>query len=736
MRRWIAASLLVSSSLIAGGLPSTGSTPHPIMFVTQVPVPVDFATIGATFANHLPGLQSVYRGGDLWIRYPNGTLRNLTAEAGFGNSGFQAASSIAVRDPHVHWSGSKAIFSMVIGAPPSQFQVLSYRWQMYEVTGLQSGQTALITAVPAQPAFNNVNAAYMSDGSIVFASDRPRSGAAHLYPQHDEYESTPTVTGLWQLEPATGDLKLLDHAPSGDFDPLIDSFGRLLFTRWDHLQRDQQAEVAGNPSGNFDWASEAADAPILPNLTEVYPEPRIAANGSTLNGHRLNNFFPWQLAQDGSNAEFLNHLGRHELLSYFDRSFNNDSSLTEFISEVSGRSNPNPVENLFQLTEDPAQAGRYLAIDAPEFDTHASGQLVRLVSPPSANPDDIVIEYLTPRSTASTAPSPTHSGHYRNPLVLSDGRIVVSHADETGGIENLGTPSAPIPNHRFRLKVLGPDGGFMRPASLLTAGISKTVNFWNPDSMISYSGELWEMSAVEIKATPAPPATTEPALSAADLQAFNDAAVDPQAFRQFLRERELAVIVVRNQTARDHADRQQPFNLRVPGGVQTLGSGGAIYDIAHFQMLQGDQVRGIGGTANPNPGRRVLARFLHDPNATSLNLPNPTGPAGSTPIFLDGSSALFVPAQRALSWQTTAPNGSPVVRERFWLGMQPGEIRTCDGCHGVNRTGQAGQAPSAQKPAALVALLQHWRGLGLNNRIFADSFEAVAETVSNNQTRH
>jgi hypothetical protein len=126
----------------------------------------------------------------------------------------------------------------------------------------------------------------------------------------------------------------------------------------------------------------------------------------------------------------------------------------------------------------------------------------------------------------------------------------------------------------------------------------------------------------------------------------------------------------------------------------------------------------------------VLPRFLHDSNATSLNLPNPTGPAGSTPIFPDGSSALFVPSRRALTWQTTAANGTPVVRERFWLGLQPGEIRTCDGCHGVNRTGQAGQAPAAQKPAALVALLQHWSGMGLNNRIFADSFEALPTTPS------
>lgn len=713
---------LASHAAIAGGLPPTGNTPNPILFVTQVPVPVDFATIGATFANHLPSLQSVYRGGDLWIRYPDGSLRNLTAEAGFGNSGFQGVNSIAVRDPAVHWSGTKAVFSMVRGAPTTQFQVNTYRWQLYEVSGFGQGQSVQITLVPNQPAYNNVNPAYLSDGTLVFASDRPRSGAAHLYPQHDEYESTPTVTGLWRLDPSSGALKILDHSPSGDFDPFVDSFGRLLFTRWDHLQTDQQAEAAGNPNGNFDWVSEAVNAAIAPTMSEVYPEPRVAAPGSTVNGHRFNNFFPWQLAQDGSTPEFLNHLGRHELLGYFDRSLNNDNNLREFIAEVSGRTNPNPVENLFQLAEDPTQAGRYLAIDAPEFATHASGQLLRLVSPPAANPDDVVIEYLTPRSTAGTTPGPTHTGHYRNPVVLSDGRIVVAHATEQGELQNLGTAAAPIPNHRFRLKALSSSGNFMAPASLLTAGLQKTVSFWDPDQMVSYSGELWELSAVEVRATPAPPSTVEPPLVASDLQAFADAGVDPTVFRQFLRQQNLGVIVVRNQTARDDADKQQPFNLRVPGGVQTLGAAGTTYDISHFQMIQGDQVRGIGGSTNPTPGRRVLARFLHDPAALQYNLPNPTGPAGSTPIFADGSSAVFVPTQRALSWQTTSPTGTPVVRERFWMGLQPGEIRTCDGCHGVNRLGQAGQPPATQKPAALVALLQHWRGLTGGDNLFADGF--------------
>ncbi len=713
--------LLLASLVGLCGFAAAQTTPNPILFVTQVPVPVDFAAIGSTFANHTATVSAVYRGGDLWIRYGDGTLRNLTAAAGFGNANFQGANSIAVRDPYVHWNGTKAVFAMVVGSPPNQFDVIAYRWQLYEVSQLGPAQTPVVTRVPNQPAqFNNVMPAYLSDGTIVFASDRPRNGALHLYPQHDEYESEDTVTGLWRLDPADGALVLLDHSPSGDFDPLVDSFGRLLFTRWDHLQRDQQAEVPMFET--FDYVSEAANSPIAPMRTEVFPELRVMPPGSAVNGHRFNNFFPWQVAQDGTDAEFLNHLGRHELLEYFDRSFTTDPDLTEFISEVSGRTNPNGIENLFQIVEDPTQAGRFLGIDAPEFDTHASGQLVRLAAPPTANPDDVVIEYLTPRSTFGTVPGPTHSGHYRNPHVLANGTVVVAHTAEQGGVDNLGTALAPVPNYRFRLKFMTAGAGdFMTAGSELTPGISKNVNWWNPDQMASYSGELWELSPVEVRARPVPPATLAPPLAPAEQQAFATAGVGEAALRQFLRQQDLGLVVVRNTTHRDQADKQQPYRLRVPGGVQT-GTGGTIYDIAHFQAFQGDQVRGIGGSTSPNPGRRVLSRFLHEPAATANNLPNSGGPEGSAPIFPDGSTAMFVPARRAMSWQVTAPDGTPVVRERFWLTLQPGEIRTCGGCHGINRNGQAGQGPATNTPMALTAILQQWAAAN-GNPIFANGFE-------------
>src|SRR6185369_3534160 len=184
---------------------------NPILFVTQVPVPGDFTTVVSTFGNQLSAVAEAPRGGDLWIRYPDGTTKNLTRGAGFGGSGMQGTNAIAVREPSVHWSGTKALFSMVVGAPTQQYQVGTYRWQIYEVTGFGQGETASIRKIAGQPAeFDNVSPIYATDGRILFTSDRPPSGALHHFPPLDEYESAPTVAGIYSLDEASGVLTLLE----------------------------------------------------------------------------------------------------------------------------------------------------------------------------------------------------------------------------------------------------------------------------------------------------------------------------------------------------------------------------------------------------------------------------------------------------------------------------------------------------------------------------------------------
>ena len=272
--RWTAALLGVAAAtaLVArdgwiGHAQTTVTLPNPVLFVTQVPVPQDFTTIGSLFGNHRGSYSSASRGGDLWIRYGDGTLKNLTQAAGYGSNGFQGASGIAVREPNVHWSGSKALFSMVIGGATQQYQLTTHYWQIYEITGLGLNETPVITKVPNQPdQYNNVSPIYGTDDRVIFTSDRARDGQRHLSPQRDEYEEAPVVTGLYSLNPVNGDLFLLQQSPSGSFSPQIDSFGRVVYIRWDHLQRDQlaDADTTSNAGyGTFNYSDESANAQKL-----------------------------------------------------------------------------------------------------------------------------------------------------------------------------------------------------------------------------------------------------------------------------------------------------------------------------------------------------------------------------------------------------------------------------------------------------------------------------------------
>jgi hypothetical protein len=251
-----------------------------ILFATQVPVDGNDA-VSAVFSNHVAGVRNAPRGGDLMIRYPDGTLRNLTREAGFGDEReMQGRQAIAVREPAVHWSGEKALFSMVVGAITERFdQNDTFRWQIYEVDGLGQEAAVTIRKIEGQPVgYNNVSPAYGSDDRILFVSDRPRGGQQHLYPQLDEYESQPSTTGIYSLIEETGDLELIEHAPSGVFSLTVDSFGRVIFTKWDHLQRDQQGDSIDRAGeyGPVTFDDESAGAAMTTEIagSEVFPEAR------------------------------------------------------------------------------------------------------------------------------------------------------------------------------------------------------------------------------------------------------------------------------------------------------------------------------------------------------------------------------------------------------------------------------------------------------------------------------
>jgi len=749
---------LFRSSLFAGLLAfaatlGASNPPNPILYVTQVPMPDEInsrtvsqtsMSVASSFQNPLGDPVACGRGGALMFRRTNGTVRNLTLEAGFGVgttaagnvSGSQNTNGIAVQHPVVNWDASRALFSMVVGAPANAADSAVFFWQLYEITNLQAvigGTAPVIAKVPNQPAnYDNLHACYGTDGRIIFTSDRPIAGQAHLWPPLDEYLLRPMNSGLWSLDPATGDLKHLVSTPSGAFQPFVDSFGRLIFVQWDHLSRDPAAVTdkppvpangdtwtqTNNGMGNF--ASEAAGASFSVGTNDQYPEPRnfdkTSLVGTNFNGQAFNQFFPWQCFEDGSGHELQNHAGRHEFIRSITRSFTDDSKLVDFNASTVPRTY---VDQVLSWSESASAAGVYFGVDGLDFGTHGAGNIFSVPLGPSVDPDNMVISYVTPRPSSlpspPSAPLGTAVNLYRTPHQLSDGTLLASHTPATQTDHNTGTATAPQSVYTFRIKTLISNGTTMVPDITLTSGATATnVTYYAGGQQMTYNGPMWELDPVEVVAR-TKPTTLVNSVAAVEQTVFAEEGVDLPTFQKYLTANKLAAVISRNATRRDRADRQQPFNLKVAwSGTQTLAANyqanDKIYDVGWMQFVQGDFIRGLTkGGATPVAGRRVLPLPMHD---TLTEMPSVAGaPLGSVKLGDDGSLAAIVPANRPVTWNLLNGSGNTSqVKERFWVNFAPGEVRTCAVCHGINTSDQANNLGAPQnKPQALRSLLQFWK---------------------------
>ena len=734
---------------------------NPIVFVTQPPIPRElngivsntFLSVVTLFGNQLADTAHAARGGDLWLMTTNTGLVNLTRKAGYGTNGVQHGIGIDVRDPHIHWLGKKVLFSMVVGAPTNATDARTFYWQLYELTNLDAVITStstppVIVKVSGQPTnCNNVTPCYATDGKIIFMSDRPYNNQPWLA-QLDEYKAQPTVTGTYSLDPFTGDLKMIEHTPSGAFNPFVDSAGRLIFTRWDHLSQDPLAANDrigvgyGGPStnGSLNYFSEAqASLTQWTNIIETFPEPRkfdgVYRTNLNVNGIDFNLFFPWQMAQNGGDEEFLNHLGRHEVNMPMLQSFLGDTNLVTFTNlatrAASGvlTANTNFIAAFFQIVEDPRTNGLFWGLNcndiSPFGGNHASGQIVTLNGGPNVNPTNMVISQITPAATMN----PGTLGLYRNPLPMSDGAVVAAWTDTPAsgiaGLDtNLGTATLPVSRYHFRLYTLTNGGGFFAASQLLNGGgITTTSIFYDGATLVTNSATQWELQPVEVRVKNIPTPKVS-AVAAIEAKVFAEENVDLATFQADLAQRNLALCISRNVTARDVADKQQPYNLRVPGGTNSIANSGQVYDITHLTFLQADYLRGYtnGVNGQPQPGRRVLAVPMHATTNVNYVSSKTNAPLGGTELMSDGSQATFIPANRAVTWHLTGLTNESVVKERYWISFKPGEVRTCANCHGINAVDQLGRTAPTNAPLALRQLLRFWK---------TNSASAYSLTVSN-----
>ncbi len=790
--------LIFLTLLLAYSVSHAGTLTKPILYVTQMPSMEDYLNnqdrnITATKTSFTSAMQNpqadtknVGRGGALWVRYADGRRFNLTNLAGYGGTvdgngnalGFQGANSIAVSHPQMHWSGTKAIFAMVVGAPTSASDTTVFHWQLYEVTNFATpppvGQlpAPTITLVQGQLMnYNNLYPCYDTQDRIIFVSDAPIGLQTHLYPQLDEYLSLPTNTGLWRLDRANGnELKHIVHAPSGCFTPFIDSDGRVIFVQWDHLSRDASAtyDRPANSSlgeswtqafnGNGTFANESPGAaftlgtPANYSQFNTYPEPRnfdgtaldyinVSGPGApmgplslsntqlTVRGNAFNQFFPWECREDGSSHEVQNHVGRHEFSLGVNSAFTGDSNIVN--ATVSGTR----VTHIVQVFEDPSNNGTFYGVTLPEFGTLGSGGLIRYNGAMGANPDTMAIIALTnavavPNTTFGVSPLNAPTSVFRNPTPLSGGSgaptsILGVHSKTDRFASNIGVDAQhPRSPYAYRLRMLDLSGGYFiaDEATALTPADNVDLSYYANGQLITYQSTggtdktpLWELEPVEIRSRTKPSTLSSP-IASVEQTVFDEEGVHAPTFQNYLKQRNLAVVVNRNSTHRDAADKQQPYNLKVSwSGTQTIGATGSVYDIGWLQLIQADGIRGytLNGqdvNAAPLPGRRFVPVPLHQ---TLNEMPATQGaPSGAVKLGDDGSWAAVVPASRALTW--TLLNGAgtrSVIKERYWVNFAPGEVRTCAVCHGVNTKDQANNlGVPTNKPDALRALLQFWRG--------------------------
>src|SRR5262249_40361647 len=158
----------------------------------------------------------------------------------------------------------------------------------------------------------------------------------------------------------------------------------------------------------------------------------------------------------------------------------------------------------------------------------------------------------------------------------SNGMLIAAHSPEALEESQRSTPLG-SDRFAFRLQFMTPPqpGGDFTPGAFVTQGIQRNVSYFDnqPYLQVAYSGLMWELDRVEVvaRAKPATRTAPIPAIELGVLERELAGRGGVAALRNYLKSRNLALVVSRNVTRR--ADKQQPYNLAVPGGTSTAEQG-------------------------------------------------------------------------------------------------------------------------------------------------------------------
>ena len=574
--------------------------------------------------NAAPGMGRVFNNmppavGDLYLLSP------ATPDGTLYQLTDVAANGGGVVDPEVSYDGERVVFAMRATSMET--------WHIWEMN-LDGTNLRQITFDPPFMAVNDQDPEYLPDGRILFVSDRLQQREMKPYDQA-------ITTQLYVVNPDGSDLRQLDYNANFGINPQVATDGRILFDRWDHLNfiRNLFTLWRMNQDGTNGFVNYGGVSPRFDQQ----------------NGENANAIESRELSTGEMVGIFTNRESMAGKMGIFDaRSFNNENLPFPLMVGPTGF-----YRTPYQLTND-ALIYSYTPSTDPLH--NGFGLYTMQLTPESVLVDD---------TTVSTAPGPFTNNSFRtyNINLEEAGRIYL----EVSGIAD---DNGFLLADRAWVRVDGVvyDGGeqdierkldgdltFGKPYSYrididLAAG-PHTVNIatfaW---PTITHVRIMRAIAATNHTVFYDDPTTNE--VSPIPVRVRN---LPPTYPSQINTDLNWGTVVVRDISLR--GDFRQA-NFDDPDG-----------DPSYPYHMDLNQIQGL--RVKQNLSRRSEAQDM----LVGAPLFDPVRVVGVATPNASGTVAFKVLANVTTAWDLIDDDGGAIAHERVWSWVQPGETRSCGGCH-------------------------------------------------------
>lgn len=182
---------------------------------------------------------------------PTGKLTNLTAQ--WTRAAENPADWGAAQDPEASFDGQRILFSMRVARTSTN---RNEHWGLYEINADGTGLVRLTLPDTG----DDFDPAYIDSTHIVFASTRKQ-----IVDEYERRVAPQLFTGVKGADGRLDSIRQITFNQSHDQNPFVQSSGKIIFTRWDHLGDPNKMPLFSvNPDGSGQFVLYGADETFGP----------------------------------------------------------------------------------------------------------------------------------------------------------------------------------------------------------------------------------------------------------------------------------------------------------------------------------------------------------------------------------------------------------------------------------------------------------------------------------------